>query len=146
MAEIERSALVMFSAEQMFDLVNDVERYPEFLPGCKSAQVLYSDEHTMEARLELSRAGLHQSFTTRNQLERPTRMTLELVDGPFEHFSGLWHFTPLAHDACKVSFSLTFSLRNRLVAAAVGKLFSEMANQMVRVMCERAEHVYGKTQ
>ncbi len=146
MAEIERSALVMFSAEQMFDLVNDVERYPQFLPGCKAAEILHSDENTLEARLELSRAGIHQSFVTRNRLERPTRMTLELVDGPFEHFEGLWHFSPLAHDACKVSFSLSFRLRNRLVAAAVGKLFSELANQMVRVMCERAEHVYGKPQ
>ena len=143
MTEIERSALVMYSAEQMFDLVNDVASYPQFLPGCRGAEILYSDAQTLEARLELSRAGIRQSFVTRNQLERPQRMTLTLVDGPFEQFTGLWQFTPLAADACKVSFSLAFSLKNRLVAAAVGKLFSDLANQMVGAMCARAEEIYG---
>ncbi|SDZ99809.1 type II toxin-antitoxin system RatA family toxin [Microbulbifer marinus] len=145
MTEIERSALVMHSAEQMFDLVNDVASYPEFLPGCRDAEVLYSDEHVLEARLELSRAGIHQSFITRNQLERPLHMTLTLVDGPFKEFTGHWDFVPLAVDACKVRFSLSFSLKNRLIAAAVGKLFSDLANQMVGAMCARAEEIYGKS-
>lgn len=145
MTEIERSALVMFSAEQMFNLVNDVASYPQFLPGCRGAEVLYSDAHTLEARLDLSRAGIRQSFVTRNRLRRPESMTLTLVDGPFESFTGHWTFTPLAEDACKVTFALSFSLRNRLVAAAAGKLFRDLANQMVGAMCERAEQVYGKS-
>ncbi|MFC6632945.1 type II toxin-antitoxin system RatA family toxin [Microbulbifer taiwanensis] len=144
MTEIERSALVMHSAEQMFDLVNDVASYPQFLPGCRGAEVLYSDEHTLEARLDLARAGIRQSFVTRNQLVRPQSMTLTLVDGPFESFSGHWQFVPLAEDACKVTFSLSFSLKSRLIAAAVGKLFSDLASQMVGAMCERAEQVYGE--
>ncbi|AMX01784.1 type II toxin-antitoxin system RatA family toxin [Microbulbifer thermotolerans] len=144
MTEIERSALVMHSAEKMFDLVNDVASYPQFLPGCRGAEVLFSSERTLEARLDLQRAGLRQSFVTRNQLERPHRMALTLVEGPFQAFNGEWRFTPLAEDACKVSFSLSFSLKNRLVAAAVGKLFSDLANQMVGVMCARADQVYGK--
>ncbi|WP_323845373.1 type II toxin-antitoxin system RatA family toxin [Microbulbifer magnicolonia] len=144
MTEIERSALVMHSAEQMFDLVNDVASYPQFLPGCRGAEILYSDEHTLEARLELARAGIRQSFVTRNRLERPERMTLTLVDGPFEAFTGRWQFTPLAEDACKVTFSLSFRLKSRLIAAAAGKLFSDLANQMVGVMCARAEQVYGE--
>ncbi|MFA0811001.1 type II toxin-antitoxin system RatA family toxin [Microbulbifer epialgicus] len=146
MTEIERSALVMYSAEQMFDLVNDVASYPQFLPGCRGAEVLYSDAQTLEARLELSRAGVRQSFVTRNQLVRPQSMTLTLVNGPFEKFTGQWHFTPLAENACKVTFALSFSLKSRLIAAAVGKLFSDLANQMVAVMCERAEKIYGKPQ
>lgn len=145
MAQIERSALVMYSAEQMFDLVNDVASYPQFLPGCRDAEVLYSDEHTLEARLELARAGLRQSFVTRNQLQRPERMTLTLVEGPFADFAGEWQFTPLAPDACKVTFSLEFGLKNRLVAAAAGKLLSDLANQMVDAMCTRAEQIYGKS-
>ncbi len=144
MTKIERSALVMHSAEQMFDLVNDVDSYPQFLPGCRGAEVLYSDEHALEARLDLSRAGIRQSFVTRNRLERPERMTLTLVEGPFQEFTGEWQFNPLAEDACKVTFSLSFSLKSRLVAAAVGKLFSDLANQMVGAMCARAEQVYGK--
>ncbi|WP_346837399.1 type II toxin-antitoxin system RatA family toxin [Microbulbifer sp. SAOS-129_SWC] len=146
MTEIERSALVMFSAEQMFDLVNDVASYPQFLPGCRGAEILYSDDDTLEARLDLSRAGVRQSFVTRNRLERPRRMELTLVDGPFEQFRGEWLFTPLDEGACKVSFALAFHLKNRLVAAAAGKLFSDLANQMVGAMCARAEEVYGKAQ
>jgi len=144
MTKIERSALVMHSAEQMFDLVNDVASYPQFLPGCRGTEILYSDENTLEARLDLARAGIRQSFVTRNRLERPHSMTLTLVEGPFQEFIGEWQFAPLAKDACKVTFTLSFSLENRLVAAAVGKLFSEMANQMVGVMCARANQVYGK--
>ncbi|WNZ55652.1 type II toxin-antitoxin system RatA family toxin [Microbulbifer sp. JMSA004] len=146
MTEIERSALVMYSAEQMFDLVNDVASYPQFLPGCRAAEIIHSDDTTLEARLDLSRAGIKQSFVTRNQLVRPKSMTLKLVDGPFEQFEGLWEFTPLAENACKVSFTLSFSMKNRLIAAAAGKIFSDLANQMVAVMCERAEEVYGKPQ
>jgi ribosome-associated toxin RatA of RatAB toxin-antitoxin module len=145
MTQIERSALVMHSAEQMFDLVNDVEKYPQFLPGCRNAEVLHSDEQTLEARLDLSRAGIRQSFVTRNRLQRPTSMELELVDGPFSEFAGHWEFKPLGEDACKVQFSLSFAIRNRLVAVAVGKLFSELANQMVGAMSARADEVYGKS-
>ncbi|WP_299579483.1 type II toxin-antitoxin system RatA family toxin [uncultured Microbulbifer sp.] len=146
MTEIERSALVMYSAEQMFDLVNDVASYPQFLPGCRGAEILHRDKQILEARLDLSRAGIRQSFTTRNQLMRPTSMTLTLVDGPFENFTGHWMFTPLAESACKVTFSLAFSMKSRLIAAAAGKIFSDLANQMVAVMCARAEEIYGKPQ
>jgi len=143
MTEIERSALVMFSAEQMFDLVNDVASYPQFLPGCRNAEVLFQDAQTLEARLDLTRAGISQSFVTRNQLQRPQRMTLELVDGPFSEFAGEWQFVPLSDEACKVVFSLRFGVQNRLLGAAAGKLFSGIANQMVDAMCQRAQQVYG---
>ncbi|WP_288131161.1 type II toxin-antitoxin system RatA family toxin [Microbulbifer sp.] len=144
MTEIERSALVMFSAEQMFDLVNDVASYPQFLPGCRGAEVLHEDAGTLEARLELSRAGISQSFVTRNRLLRPHSMTLELVDGPFSEFNGHWQFTPLNENACKVVFTLRFRVQNRLLGAAAGKLFSGIANQMVDAMCERAGKIYGE--
>lgn len=144
MTKIERSALVMFSAGQMFDLVNDVASYPQFLPGCRGAEVLHQDEHTLEARLDLARAGITQSFVTRNELHRPERMTLTLVDGPFSSFNGCWTFTPLAENACKVAFTLEFEASNRLLGAAVGKLFGGIANQMVDAMCERAGKIYSE--
>jgi ribosome-associated toxin RatA of RatAB toxin-antitoxin module len=143
MAQIERSALVMYSAEQMFDLVNDVASYPQFLSGCRAAEVLFTDGQTLEARLELARAGLRQSFVTRNTLQRPQSMALALVDGPFADFQGRWQFTPLGENACKVEFSLSFTPQNRLIAAAAGKLFSGLANQMVDAMCARAAQIYG---
>ena len=144
MTKIERSALVMYSAEQMFDLVNDVGSYPQFLPGCRGAEILHRDEDTLEARLDLSRAGISQSFVTRNRLQRPERMELVLVDGPFSEFRGCWTFTPLAEHACKVMFTLEFRAQNRLLGAAAGKLFSGIANQMVDAMCERARQIYGE--
>jgi ribosome-associated toxin RatA of RatAB toxin-antitoxin module len=144
MTKIERSALVMFSAAQMYDLVNDVASYPQFLPGCRGAEVLFQDGETLEARLDLSRAGISQSFVTRNRLQRPEKMTLTLVDGPFSSFNGVWAFTPLAENACKVAFTLEFEVSNRLLGAAVGKLFGSIANQMVDAMCERAGKIYGE--
>ncbi|WP_160152571.1 type II toxin-antitoxin system RatA family toxin [Microbulbifer sp. ALW1] len=144
MTKIERSALVMFSAEQMFDLVNDVASYPQFLPGCRGAEILHRDGETLEARLDLSRAGISQSFITRNRLQRPEKMELVLVDGPFSEFNGCWTFTPLAENACKVAFTLEFRAQNRLLGAAAGKLFSGIANQMVDAMCERAKQIYGE--
>ncbi|WP_299595467.1 type II toxin-antitoxin system RatA family toxin [uncultured Microbulbifer sp.] len=143
MTKIERSALVMYSASQMFDLVNDVASYPQFLPGCRAAEILHRDEDTLEARLDLSRAGINQSFITRNRLYRPDRMELVLVDGPFSTFNGCWTFTPLAENACKVMFALEFQVQNRLLGAAAGKLFSGISNQMVDAMCERAGQIYG---
>ncbi|MCK7596180.1 type II toxin-antitoxin system RatA family toxin [Microbulbifer sp. CAU 1566] len=145
MTKIERSALVMFSAEQMFDLVNDVASYPQFLPGCRGAEILHRDGETLEARLDLSRAGISQSFVTRNRLQRPEKMELVLVDGPFSEFNGCWTFTPLAENACKVAFTLEFRAQNRLLGAAAGKLFSGIANQMVDAMCERAKQIYGES-
>lgn len=144
MTTIERSALVMFSAGQMFDLVNDVASYPQFLPGCRSVEILQQQGDLLEARLELSRAGVSQSFVTRNRLHRPEKMELELVDGPFNEFNGSWSFTPLAENACKVAFTLEFRAKNRLLGAAAGKLFSGVANQMVDAMCERAQQIYGE--
>lgn len=144
MTHIERSALVMFSAEQMFDLVNDVERYPEFLPGCVGAREIARSDQELQGELQLARAGVKQAFVTRNVLERPTRMTMELVEGPFTSLRGEWRFTPLAADACKVEFELHFEFSSRILAATASKLFSGVANDMVDAMCRRAEQVYGK--
>ncbi|OED37872.1 ubiquinone-binding protein [Chromatiales bacterium (ex Bugula neritina AB1)] len=144
MTHIERSALVTFSAEKMFDLVNDVANYPKFLPGCRSVEILHSSKNLLEARLDLARAGLRQSFTTRNRLQRPYNMQLSLVDGPFTEFNGSWQFTALSETACKVLFSLSFTVQNRLLGAAAEKLFSGLANQMVDVMCARAQQLYGQ--
>ena len=143
MTNIERSALVMFSAEQMFDLVNDVASYPQFLPGCRSAEVLHSGPQVLEARLDLARAGLRQSFITRNRLQRPEHMQLTLVNGPFTEFNGSWQFTALSEAACKVVFTLSFSVQNRLLGTAAEKLFSGLANQIVDAMCARAQQLYS---
>ena len=114
MATIERSALVPFSAERMFALVNDVRRYPEFVPWCAGAEVLAETDALIEASLRLKRGGVEHRFTTRNTLTPVTAMRLELVDGPFTTFTGDWNFKALAEDACKISLTLTFEYRGRL--------------------------------
>lgn len=140
---VQRSALVNYSAQQMFDLVNDIEAYPQYMEGCVGAQVLKREADWVEARLELSKAGVTQSFVTRNQLRAPTTMTMALVDGPFSRLQGCWSFTPLGDAACKVNFELEFALKNRLLGMAVGKLFESVANKQVDALCARARQIYG---
>lgn len=143
MARIERSALVAFSAEKMFALVNDIAAYPQFMDGCKGAEVLEQSETEVVARLDLSKAGISHSFVTRNQLTPPTSMTLSLEEGPFSHLQGEWSFHVLADDACKVSLQLEFEFSNKLIAMAASKWFEGVANQLVDGLVKRAQVVYG---
>ena len=140
--KVERSALVNYSAQQMFDLINDIEAYPQFMDGCTGARILARGDDWVEARLELSKAGVSQSFVTRNQLQPPLSMTLNLVDGPFKYLRGEWRFSPLGDNACKVSFTLEFELQNRLLGLAVGKLFEAVSNRQVDALCARAKALY----
>ena len=142
MHKVERSALVNYSAQQMFELVNDIEAYPQYMEGCVGAKVLARGEDWVEARLELSKAGVTQSFVTRNQLQAPQLMSMQLVEGPFKRLQGAWRFTPLNDTACKVSFSLEFELQNRLLGMAVGKLFESVSNKQVDALCARAQQIY----
>lgn len=143
MATIERSALVPFPAERMFALVNDVRRYPEFVPWCAGAEVLAETDALIEASLRLKRGGVEHRFTTRNTLTPFTAMRLELVDGPFTTFTGDWTFKALGEDACKIGLTLTFQYRGRLATAALGALLSSSADTMVEAFCQRAKALYG---
>ncbi len=141
--EINRSALLLYPAQSMFALVNDIESYPKFMHGCVGAEVLSSSEDCVEARLHLARAGIRQSFTTRNRIVAPAHITMELVEGPFEAFEGRWGFDSLRDDACKVSLHLAFRMSNSLASRAARKLFETMANNLVDALCRRARDVYG---
>lgn len=143
MATLERSALVPFSAERMFALVNDVRRYPEFVPWCAGAEVLAETDALIEASLRLKRGGVEHRFTTRNTLTPCSAMRLELVDGPFTSFTGDWTFKALGEDACKIGLTLTFHYRGRLATAALGALLSSSADTLVEAFCQRAKALYG---
>ena len=145
MTSIDRSALLPFSAESLFALVADIERYPEFLQGCVGAEILASGDGAVTARLALSRAGITQSFVTRNTSQRPDWIALNLVEGPFEHFTGRWMFTSLAPEACKVALTLDFNLRGGLINAAAGKLFDRVAHDLVDAVVKRAHSICGST-
>lgn len=142
MKKIERTALVSYSAAQMFALVNDVEKYPEFMSGCVGSEVLARGEDWLEARLDLSKLGIQQSFVTRNHVTPPTMMTIALVSGPFKMLRGAWEFKFLSDQACKVSFWLEFEFSNPIFAMAAGKFFEQVASEQVRSVCERAKRIY----
>ncbi|MEN9463944.1 MAG: hypothetical protein RL217_125 [Pseudomonadota bacterium] len=143
MTTINRSALVMHSAQQMFDLVNDVARYPEFLQGCKATRVIAEGEDFIEASMTLAKAGFEQAITTRNVLVRPESMEMRLVDGPFSKFKGVWRFQALSPEACKVSLDLEFEVSNRLAGAALGAVFKQVASSMVDAFVARGKQIYG---
>ena len=142
MTQISRSVLVRFSAMQMYDLVNDVGSYQEFVPGCVGGQVLTFDGKTMLASVDVAKAGINKSFTTRNQVEPGKRIVLVLENGPFKHLQGEWRFTELAEDACQIDFELNFEFSNALVEKAFGHIFKELMLSMVTAFTGRAKVVY----
>jgi len=141
MTTIQRSALLPYAAERIFDLVNDIEAYPEFMRGCVGARILRREPDTIEAELVLSRGGITQRFVTRNHLSGGRLIRLQLVEGPFRKFSGHWCFEPLSPEACRVSLELAFQSRNALVGIAAGRLFDGVATEMVDCIVRRAGQV-----
>lgn len=143
MARVNRSALVMYSAEQMFRLVNDVEAYPNFLPGCVTGKVLEQSDAQMIATVGVSKAGIHKTFTTRNSLTPYNSIDMELVDGPFKMLRGIWRFISLDEHACKIELDLEFEFVSPLIEMAFGKIFKELTGAMVQAFTQRAKEVYG---
>lgn len=125
----------------MFDLVADIASYPEFLPGCSGAQIIEQTENVVVGKLDLSKAGVTQSFVTRNTNTPHTSITLALEDGPFESLGGEWRFDALSDEACRVSLDLTFQLRSGLLKMAASRLFESVANDMVDAMVKRANQL-----
>jgi ribosome-associated toxin RatA of RatAB toxin-antitoxin module len=143
MANISRSALVAFSADSMFDLINDVQQYPQFLPGCTQTKILAQDPHSMRASLLISKAGVQQWFTTQNTLKRGQSIDMSLVDGPFSRLTGGWTITALNEQACKIELNLDFAFSSKLVEMAFGRVFNAIAANMVVAFTDRAKQVYG---
>lgn len=143
MPSINRTALVEYSAEQMFALVNDIGKYPEFMQGCLAAKVISSNELELVGQLTLSKAGLSQTFTTRNQLEFPSHIEMRLEEGNFSRFSSAWDFEPLSESACKISLSMEFEFGLGLMDFAGGSLFNSSASNLVDAVVKRAELLYG---
>lgn len=141
---ISKSALVPYSASDMYALVDDIESYPRFLPWCTAARVLSRDEDEVRAVLELSRGGMHKTFTTCNRLQRHKMIELRLLEGPFRHLEGFWRFSALSGDSCKVSLDMDFEFSNKLTGLVFGPVFNQIANALVDAFCKRATEVYGR--
>ncbi|QLF94134.1 type II toxin-antitoxin system RatA family toxin [Pseudomonas sp. ABC1] len=140
---IQRSALLPYPAQALFDMVNDVASYPRFLPWCSATEVFFADESEMRASMTVAKAGMSQTFRTHNELEPGKRIEMRLEEGPFSQLNGVWEFKALGDKACKISLDLTFEYAGPLVRATLGPLFNQAANTLVDAFCERAKALYG---
>ncbi|MCC2595542.1 type II toxin-antitoxin system RatA family toxin [Pusillimonas sp. MFBS29] len=143
MHKVQRSVLVPHSSAQMFDLVADVAKYPEFMPWCGGTTVHKHDENGMEASVTINIAGIRQTFTTRNEHQYPELITIHLVDGPFSMLTGTWAFQALAPDACKVVYTMEYAFSSRALEAVVGPIFNRIASSFIDSFTQRAQAVYG---
>jgi ribosome-associated toxin RatA of RatAB toxin-antitoxin module len=146
MSRIVRSALVHYSALQMYALVENIEAYPQFLPWCRSSRVIERTEGKTIAELSVGLKGLSQSFTTENLNTPGEAIDLRLVQGPFKMFSAAWRFQPLEESAAKIEFSMAYEFSSRLLAKVLEPLFDQIADTMVDAFSRRAEAVYGADQ
>jgi ribosome-associated toxin RatA of RatAB toxin-antitoxin module len=140
---VQRSSRVTYSAEQMFDLVADVEKYPEFLHWCSGARIDERHGNTIEATLDIGVLGLRRSFRTRDTLRRPDRISIELVSGPFRRLRGEWKFADLAAGGSEVSLSLAFEVTVSPFGVVFSKMFEEVAGAQMDAFTARAAKLYG---
>ena len=140
---IKKSALLFFSAEQMYDLVNDVAAYPQVVDHVVGAEIIDLSPEMMTAKLSFAKSGVEMSFTTQNNLERPVSIALNLVDGPFTAFTGRWQFTHLREGACKVSLYIEFVTDSALTSKLASGLFESISHSLVDAFYERAKLIYG---
>lgn len=143
MPAIKKTKLVPYSQEQMYELVNDVKKYREFVPFCSDSQILSQTDEEIKASLTLARGGLSKSFTTLNRLQPHKMIEIRLVDGPFRQLEGFWLFEALSPSETRVVLDLDFEFSSRLIAMLFGPLFEQIASMLVDAFCQRAAVVYG---
>jgi ribosome-associated toxin RatA of RatAB toxin-antitoxin module len=143
MREVKRSALIAETPARMYSLINDVERYPEFVPYCTAARVDSRTEREMLATLSIKRGPLKAAFTTRNLLEPDRRVLMQFVSGPFRVLEGLWTLTPLGELGCRVELEMRFEFANRLSGALFEPLFEDTAGSLVDAFVRRARDSRG---
>jgi ribosome-associated toxin RatA of RatAB toxin-antitoxin module len=143
MRKVHRSALVPYSAAQMYTLVKDVETYPSFLPWCNDAEVHIREESFIEASLELHRGRISKKFRTRNVLKENESLGIALVGGPFRHMSGGWTFQQLGDAGSKVELDLQFEFESRATDIIFGRFFENTCNLLVDSFTQRAAKIYA---
>ncbi|MGA8391439.1 MAG: type II toxin-antitoxin system RatA family toxin [Burkholderiaceae bacterium] len=146
MKNVNKSVLIWYSPEEMYALVTDVARYPEFLPWCDHGKVVEQDDAGMVAEMGITFSGIRQVFTTRNEHVPGRVVHMRLLKGPFSRLDGGWQFVPLgdgSQRACRVEFKMDYGFDNRALAAVVGPVFDKIAASLVDAFVKRAEQVYG---
>ena len=143
MAKVVKSVLVPYSALEMFELVDRVEDYPQFLPWCGGTELHRRDEGITEATIHISYLHVKQHFRTENAKRIPEEMGIRLKDGPFSKMEGSWHFRRLADTACKIEFELHYEFSSHLLEKVLGPVFGIVTNSLVDAFVHRAENVSG---
>jgi ribosome-associated toxin RatA of RatAB toxin-antitoxin module len=143
MQVVERSALVTFTPAQMFALVNDVPRYPEFLPWCVAARVEDVSPTERLAGLKIAHGVLQTEFTTRNTLVADKQIDMRLTHGPFRDLTGAWRFDAIGDRGSRVHFKVEFEFKNRLTSAAFNAVFEALCGSIVDAFATRAQKIYG---
>lgn len=141
MRHVERSAIVPFTAQAMFDLVADVEAYPSFLPGCSGSRVHSRREGEVIASISMARGPFRSEFTTRNTLDPPRRIGMELVEGPFSELAGAWDFLPLGTEGSRVSLAIRFAFQNQVADLLLGPTFESLCADLIEAFVARARAV-----
>lgn len=144
MAKVQKTVLVPHTAEEMFLLVDNVNHYTQFLPWCGGVDVLEQTDEMTIATIHINFHGLRQHFTTENHKTKPTSMKIRLKSGPFKQFDGLWHFTALNEEACKIEFMLSYEFSSLLLEKIIAPVFSHIADTFVDSFVKRADVVYKK--
>jgi ribosome-associated toxin RatA of RatAB toxin-antitoxin module len=148
MKTVHKSVLIWYSAQEMYALVTDVAKYPEFLPWCDAARVIEEGHDSMTAEIGLSFGGIRQGFTTLNTHVPGREVRLKLVKGPFSNLDGTWKFNPVGEGderACRVELDLAYGFSNFALQAIVGPVFDKIASSLVEAFVKRAEQVYGQS-
>ncbi len=130
-----------YPAEAIFDLIEQAEYYPEFIPWCTEAHILQRTDDFVEARVAMRVAGLTLWLQTRNPKRRPQWLALRMVRGPLRRFEGEWRLTPLNDNACRIEFTLTYDFADAMIERAAGRIFARMADTMVDAYVKRAERI-----
>ena len=141
MVYVEKTVLVLYSAAQMFNLVDDVENYTAFLPWCGGVDLIERSESMTSATIYIDFHGLKQKFSTENQKRFPGAMDMKFKDGPFKHFEGNWRFTALSDEACKIEFHLEYEFSSAFLSQLISPVFSHIANTFVDSFVTRADNI-----
>lgn len=133
-----------YTAEQMFELVNDITAYPQFVPDCIDTGIIQQEDNLILAYIEVEKMGFKKKFTTLNRLQSSERIEITMIDGPFKQLLGTWTFIPMSDQSCKITFDLSFEFKNKLLDITFSPIFKEIMKNMVVAFTNRAKQIYSK--
>ena len=140
---VKKSAVVDYSCSQMYNLVNDIRNYPEFLPMCYDIEIFSETNESIQASLKIKSGFVKMDFTTTNTMQKDSKIDIDLKNGPFKSLKGQWNFVAIDENSCTVSLDMEFAFENKFVEMALGSVFKSLANKMLDAFCTRAKQVYN---